>query len=162
MRLMGQYNGKWRISFVCVSTAIECVHMTSQRPCWRSKQRNGGHLGGVKYSLGDLTLSLCKCLLLFHYAKMASGHMRETLYTLRHSANYLALNLPSNDRIPVNAFWKKWQIFPLTKITTLVRHSVTLSKEDFFSGTIQKLNKYIRHNFKSPTIRKLCSKYPVK
>ena len=31
---------------------IECVHMTSQRPCWRSKQRNGGHVGKVKYSLG--------------------------------------------------------------------------------------------------------------
>ena len=27
---------------------IECVHMTSRRPCWRSKQRNGGHLGGVQ------------------------------------------------------------------------------------------------------------------
>ena len=33
---------------------IECVHMTSRRPCWRSKQRNGGHLGGVKYSFGGL------------------------------------------------------------------------------------------------------------
>ena len=32
---------------------IECVHMTSRRPCWRSKQKNGGHLGGVKYSFGD-------------------------------------------------------------------------------------------------------------
>ena len=30
----------------------ECVHMTSRRPCWRSKQTNGGHLGGVKYYLG--------------------------------------------------------------------------------------------------------------
>ena len=29
---------------------IECAHMTSRRPCWRSKQRNGGHLGG--YLLG--------------------------------------------------------------------------------------------------------------
>ena len=32
---------------------IECVHMTSQWPCCRSKQRNGGHVGGVKYSFGD-------------------------------------------------------------------------------------------------------------
>ena len=31
---------------------IECVHMTSRRPCWRSKQRNGVRLGGVKYSFG--------------------------------------------------------------------------------------------------------------
>ena len=54
---------------------IECVHITSRRPCWRSKQRNGGHLGGVKYSFGDWTLFLCKFLLLFHYANMASGHM---------------------------------------------------------------------------------------
>ena len=36
-----------------VKKVIECVHMTSRRPCWRSKQRNGGHLGGVKYSFGD-------------------------------------------------------------------------------------------------------------
>jgi len=43
--------------------------MTSRRPCWRSKQRNGGHVGGVKYSFGDWTLFLCKFLLLFHYAK---------------------------------------------------------------------------------------------
>ena len=33
--------------------AMECVHMTPRRPCWRSKQRNGGHLGGVKYSFGN-------------------------------------------------------------------------------------------------------------
>ena len=33
--------------------AIDCVHMTSRRPCWRSKQRNGGHLGGVKYCFGN-------------------------------------------------------------------------------------------------------------
>ena len=33
--------------------AIVCVHMTSRRPRWRSKQRNGGHLGGVKYSFGN-------------------------------------------------------------------------------------------------------------
>ena len=33
--------------------ALECVHMMSRRPCWRGKQRNGGHLGGVKYSFGD-------------------------------------------------------------------------------------------------------------
>ena len=56
---------------------IECVHMTSWRPCWRSKQRNGGHVGGVKYSFGDWTLFLCKSLLLFHYANMVSGHMSE-------------------------------------------------------------------------------------
>jgi len=30
--------------------------MTSRRPWWRSKQRNGGHLRGVKYSFGDLTV----------------------------------------------------------------------------------------------------------
>ena len=60
---------------------IECVHMTSRGPCWRSKQRNGGHVGGVKYSFGNWTLFLCKFLLLFHYANMASGHMSEhTLY----------------------------------------------------------------------------------
>ena len=41
--------------------------MTSRRPCWRSKQRNDGHVGGVKYSFGDWTLFLCKFLLLFHY-----------------------------------------------------------------------------------------------
>ena len=56
---------------------IKCVHMTSRRSCWRSKQRNGGHLGGMKYSFGDWTLFLCKSLLLFHYANMASGHMSE-------------------------------------------------------------------------------------
>ena len=48
---------------------IECVHMMSPRPCCRSKQRNGGHVGGKKYSFGDWTLffmqippfvSLCK------------------------------------------------------------------------------------------------------
>ena len=47
-----------------------------------SKQRNGGHVGGVKYSFEDCTLFLCKFLLLFHYANMASGHMSETLYTV--------------------------------------------------------------------------------
>ena len=56
---------------------IECVHMTSRGPCWGSKQRNGGHVGGVKYSIGNWTLFLCKFLLLFHYANMASGHMSE-------------------------------------------------------------------------------------
>ena len=35
------------------SKPIECVHMTSRGPCWRSKQRNGGHVGGVKYSFGN-------------------------------------------------------------------------------------------------------------
>ena len=59
--------------------------MTSRRPCWRSKQRNGGHLGGIKYSFGDWTLFLCKSLLLFHYANMASGHMSEhTLFSALH------------------------------------------------------------------------------
>ena len=47
------------------------------RPWWRSKQRNGGHVGGVKYSFGDWTLFLCKFLLLFHYGNMASGHTSE-------------------------------------------------------------------------------------
>ena len=60
---------------------IECVHMTSRQPCWRSKQINRGHVGGVQYSFGDWTLFLCKFLLFFHYANMASGHMSEhTLY----------------------------------------------------------------------------------
>ena len=44
----------------CIQTQKECVHMTSRQPCWRSKQRNGGHLGWVKYSFGDWTLFLCK------------------------------------------------------------------------------------------------------
>ena len=62
---------------------MECVHMTSRRPCWRRKQRNSGHVGGVKYSFGDWTLFLCKFLLLFHYANMVSGHMSEhTLLTV--------------------------------------------------------------------------------
>ena len=56
---------------------IVCVHMTSRRPCWMSKQRNGGHVGGVKFSFGDWVLFLCKFLPLFHYANMASGHMSE-------------------------------------------------------------------------------------
>ena len=30
-----------------------------------------------EYSFGDLTLFLCKFLLLFHYATLASGHMSE-------------------------------------------------------------------------------------
>ena len=42
--------------------------MTSRQPCWKGKQRNGGHIGGVKYSFGDETIfmqippfvSLCK------------------------------------------------------------------------------------------------------
>ena len=29
---------------------IERVHSTSRRPCWRIKQRNGGHVGGVNQS----------------------------------------------------------------------------------------------------------------
>ena len=32
---------------------IERVQMTSRRPCWRSNQRDGGHVGGVKYPFGD-------------------------------------------------------------------------------------------------------------
>jgi len=35
------------------SVGIEYIHMTSRRSCWRSKQRNGGQLGGVKYSFED-------------------------------------------------------------------------------------------------------------
>ena len=31
----------------------KCVHMTSRPPCWGSKQRNGGHVGRVKYFFGD-------------------------------------------------------------------------------------------------------------
>ena len=74
-------------------TSIECVHMTSRRPCWMSKQRNGGHLGEVKYSFGDWTLFLCKLLLLFHYANMASGHMSEHTLFSRFLLHYLALNV---------------------------------------------------------------------
>ena len=60
---------------------FDSVHMTSRRPCWRSNQRNGGHVGGVKYSFGGWILFLWKFLLLFHYANMASGHRSEhTLY----------------------------------------------------------------------------------
>ena len=76
---------------------IERVHMTSRRPCWRSKQRNGGHVEGVKYSFGDWTLFLCKFLLLFHYANMASGHMSEhtlkELITCVRRENEIAGNL---------------------------------------------------------------------
>ena len=58
--------------------------MTSRRPCCRSKQRNGGQVRGVKYSFGDSILFLCKPLLFFHYANMASGHMSEhTLFEMR-------------------------------------------------------------------------------
>ena len=56
---------------------IECVHRTSRQLCWRRKQRNGGHVLGVKYSFGDWILFLCKFLLLLHYANMASDHMSE-------------------------------------------------------------------------------------
>ena len=53
-----------------VLKVIECIHMTSRRPCWRSKQRNGGHVGGAKHSFWGLNsifmqipsfVSLCKC-----------------------------------------------------------------------------------------------------
>ena len=57
--------------------------MTSRRPCWRSKQRNGGHVGGVKYSFGDWTLFLCKFLLLFHYAKYGFWSHERTHYKLK-------------------------------------------------------------------------------
>ena len=79
----------------------ECVHMTSRRPCWRSKQRNGGHVGGVKYSFGDWTLFLCKFLLLFHYANMASGHMSEHTLYLKQSLNayHLSKLVSSQQRI---------------------------------------------------------------
>ena len=67
---------------------IRSVHMTSRRPCWRSKQRNGGHVGEVKYSFGDKTLFLCKSMLLFHYA---TGHMSEhTLVNLSFAENLIS------------------------------------------------------------------------
>ena len=43
----------WFITSVVIGRSncfgIGCVHMTSRRPFWRSKQRNGGHVRGVKY-----------------------------------------------------------------------------------------------------------------
>ena len=54
---------------------IECVHMTSQRPCWMSKQRNGGHVGGVKYSFGSIFMQIPPFVSLCKYG--ASGHMSE-------------------------------------------------------------------------------------
>ena len=79
---------------------IECVHMTSRRPCWRSKQRNGGHLGGVKYSFGDWTLFLCKFLLLFHYANMASGHTSEdTLYRHKSADDLFVWSFYSKNKV---------------------------------------------------------------
>ena len=68
-------------------SGVECVHTTSRRPCRRSKQRNGCHVGGVKYYFGDWTLFLYKFLLLFHYANMASGHMSK--HTLSNGYNTL-------------------------------------------------------------------------
>ena len=52
--------------------------MTSRRPCWRSKQRNGGHVEGVKYSFVGIELYFYANMAsghMFHYANMASGHM---------------------------------------------------------------------------------------
>ena len=60
---------------------IECVHMTSWRPCWRSEQRNGGHVGGVKYSFGHWTLFLCKFLLCFIMQIWLLVTWANTLYT---------------------------------------------------------------------------------
>ena len=59
------------------------------RPLFCSENRNGNRqievivclhdvtaaMWTMKYSFGDLTLFLCKSLLLFHCANMASGHM---------------------------------------------------------------------------------------
>ena len=115
----------------------------SWRPCWRSKQRNGGHLGGVKYSFGDWTVFLCKFLLLFHYVNMAPGHMSEhTLLTVGwtkssapvRAVTYLkeqALNrlfkchFPSSIRRSILADWlsnSKWKcavVFILCKFSPL-------------------------------------------
>ena len=51
-----------------VLSPIECAHMTSRRLCWRSKRRNGGHLGKVIFFWGITSIfmqitpfvSLCK------------------------------------------------------------------------------------------------------
>ena len=51
-----------------LSHTIECVHMTSRRPCWRSKQRNGGHLGGVKYYFLGLSSIVMQIWLLVTWA----------------------------------------------------------------------------------------------
>ena len=45
----------------------------------------------MKYSFGAKTLFLCKSLFLFHYAKMASGHMSE--HTLLISIAILIVNV---------------------------------------------------------------------
>ena len=70
---------------------ITCVYLTSRRPRWRSKQRNGGHIGGVKFSFGDQTLFLCKTFLLFHNTNMASGHVREQTLKINSSRSVLQL-----------------------------------------------------------------------
>ena len=93
MKLVGKKIAKSYLLLVILNGTYiyrECVHMTSRQPCSRSKQRNGTHLGGVKYSFGDETLFLCKSLLLFHYANMASGHVSEhTLYKIIYIYTYL-------------------------------------------------------------------------
>ena len=50
-----------------VDGVIGCVHMTSRRPCWRSKQRNGGHLGGVKYYFAGLSFYFQEDSCFLHY-----------------------------------------------------------------------------------------------
>ena len=78
-------------------TVIECVHITSRQPCWRSKRRN--HVGGVKYSFGDETLFLCNFLLLFHYANMATDHMSEHTLSFTTSQPVLYPILLSNSEL---------------------------------------------------------------
>ena len=68
--------------WVLVSTSypslpIECVHMTSRRPCWRpTKKRRPSWMSEI-FFWGFNSIFLCKFLLLFHYANMAFGHMSE-------------------------------------------------------------------------------------
>ena len=103
---------------------IECIHMTSRRPCWMSKQRNGGHVGGVKFSFGDWILFLCKFLLLFHYTNMASCHMSE------HTLHQVFVSHFTIDAAPVS-FETKPTAPPLEgQISSMTFHSqATLNTE---------------------------------
>ena len=112
-----------------------CVHTTSRRPCGRSKQRNGGHVIRVKYSFGELTLFLCKFLLLLHYANMASGHMSE------HS---ICLLLISVQRVKLSAkvnctgisLLHKFAANLIKSTTNMFTHFVSVGVSSSYYGTI--------------------------